>query len=494
MRDKRRAAQFPIGPFGPAGRPGCGALKAGLHVRARRLLADALLGATGAGFGLVLTRRSVDIGPLAVRAALGVAATGGTRVDLGLLGTAQLPTHAGPLALRVTAGPLEVDRAAALLDAVALENARAAAPQQAVALVRQLVPLAGAGALVGATAGTAVATRRWSDVAVGTGIAATALAAAALRGAVTVDRTAWQHPQLTGLLRYAPKLLGDLRAAPQRLERYRAQLVELLATAGEVYQRVADLPAPPAADSIRLVHVSDIHLSPLALPLAQLLVERYDAVAVLDTGDLVDWGTPAEEAFVAEIGKLGVPYVYIKGNHDSAGIAAAVARQPNATVLDGTVTEVAGLTIAGMPDPRFTADKTTGDDHGMPKVAAAAQRFARQLPDGVDIALVHSPAAGRALAGVVPLVLAGDIHRREVRRLGSTTMLVQGSSGGAGLRGVQHQPPVPLTLSVLHLDRDTRRLAAVDEVTLGGLGRTEVSIVRRTVADAEFAARLAEAR
>jgi hypothetical protein len=91
-------------------------------------------------------------------------------------------------------------------------------------------------------------------------------------------------------------------------------------------------------------------------------------------------------------------------------------------------------------------------------------------------------------------VLAGDIHRREVRRLGDTTMLVQGSSGGAGLRGVQQEPPVPLTLSVLHLDRDTRRLTAVDEVTLGGLGHTEVSIVRRTVADAASAEQLAEAR
>jgi hypothetical protein len=103
------------------------------------------------------------------------------------------------------------------------------------------------------------------------------------------------------------------------------------------------------------------------------------------------------------------------------------------------------------------------------------------LPDGVDIALVHSPAAARALAGAVPLVLAGDIHRREIRRVDGTTVLVQGSSGGAGLRGVQQDPPVPLMLSVLHFDPRSRRLTAVDEVTLGGLGRTEVSVVRRNM-------------
>jgi predicted phosphodiesterase len=238
------------------------------------------------------------------------------------------------------------------------------------------------------------------------------------------------------------------------------------------------------------VHVSDIHLSPLALPLAQLLVERYGAAAVLDTGDLVDWGTPAEEAFVAGIGKLGVPYVYIKGNHDSTGIAAAVARQRNATVLDNSITTIAGLTIAGMADPRHTSDKTTGDDQGMPKVTAAAKRFAEDVAGkGVDIALVHSPAAARPLAGEVPLVLAGDIHRREIRHLKTTTVLVQGSSGGAGLRGVQADPPVPLTLSVLHLDRASRTLRAVDDVTLGGLGATEVSVLRRTVAQLAEAVR-----
>jgi predicted MPP superfamily phosphohydrolase len=285
-------------------------------------------------------------------------------------------------------------------------------------------------------------------------------------------------------LAYAPSVLGDLRAAPSRLNRYRAQLVDLLQTATDVQRHLAELPEPPAPGSVRLVHVSDIHLSPLALPLAKALVDRYAAAAVIDTGDLVDWGTPAEESFAAEIGKLDVPYVYIKGNHDSTGIAAAVTRQPNATVLDGTIAEIAGLRFAGMPDPRFTADKTTGDDHGMPKVAAAAQGFAAVVRDAdVDIALVHSPAAARPLAGLVPLVLAGDIHRREVRRLGSTTVLVQGSSGGAGLRGVQQQPPVPLALSVLHIDRATRTLQAVDEITLGGLGRTEVSVVRRRSAE-----------
>ena len=102
---------------------------------------------------------------------------------------------------------------------------------------------------------------------------------------------------------------------------------------------------------------------------------------------------------------------------------------------------------------------------------------------------MHAPAAGRALAGLVPLVLAGDIHRRDVRRYGDTTVLTQGSSGGSGLRGVQQDPPTPVMLSVLFVDRTSRRLWGVDEVTLDGLGGTGVRIVRRTAGELLEAAR-----
>ena len=178
-----------------------------------------------------------------------------------------------------------------------------------------------------------------------------------------------------------------------------------------------------------------------------------------------------------------MPYVFVKGNHDSTGIAAAVARQPNATVLTrgDAPREVAGLRFAGMADPRFTPDKTTGDDHAAQRVGEAARcsRGAARAAVDVDIALAHDPAAGRALDGLVPLLLAGDIHRRDVRRYGDTTVLVQGTSGGSGLRGVQQDPPTPVSLSVLYVDRTTRRLWGVDEVTLGGIGCL-AAVVRRT--------------
>ena len=104
------------------------------------------------------------------------------------------------------------------------------------------------------------------------------------------------------------------------------------------------------------------------------------------------------------------------------------------------------------------------------------------------IALVHDPRQAPPLDGVVPLVLAGHTHERAVSTLGDgTRLMVEGSTGGAGLRGLQGQYPEPLTCTVLYLDPGTGVLRAYDEITLGGLGETEVTI-QRTVLPAVEAA------
>ena len=56
--------------------------------------------------------------------------------------------------------------------------------------------------------------------------------------------------------------------------------------------------------------------------------------------------------------------------------------------------------------------------------------------------------------------------------------MVQGSTGGAGLRALEGEEPTPVTLSVLYLDPETRELVAWDDITLGGLGLTSAEIQR----------------
>jgi predicted phosphodiesterase len=204
---------------------------------------------------------------------------------------------------------------------------------------------------------------------------------------------------------------------------------------------------------------------------------------VLDTGDITDWGSQPENQAIASIGRLRVPYVFIRGNHDSSVTADLVAAQPNATVLDDTATTVAGITVVGARDPRFTPDPAndTGDET-LEATGEDLAGIAQDLPTAPAIAMVHDPKQAPPLDGVVPLVLAGHTHERDVSTLDEgTRLMVEGSTGGAGLRGLQGDYPEPLTCTVLYLDAASGRLTGYDEITLGGLGETEVTIVRTLV-------------
>lgn len=200
------------------------------------------------------------------------------------------------------------------------------------------------------------------------------------------------------------------------------------------------------------------------------------------------WAARAAFVVLTATGALGVPYVFVRGNHDSSTTEAAVAAQPNGIVLDDDATEVAGVRFWGIGDPRFTPDKTEGLDVSEEREAAdafaprASRRLRRHGP--VDVAVVHDPRVAADFGGIVPIVLAGHLHDASMRDLADgTLLLVEGSTGGAGLRALQKDEPVPLVSSVLHLDRDDKTLQAIDRITVSGLGDAGARIERRVIAD-----------
>src|SRR5918912_2084980 len=182
--------------------------------------------------------------------------------------------------------------------------------------------------------------------------------------------------------------------------RYADQLSQLVGNVSRIYTTVSKLPVyEPAANTTRILHVSDLHLNPSAWGLIRTVVQNFDIDAVVDTGDIVDWGSTAEETYVSAISGVKVPYIYVRGNHDSAAIQAAIRRQRNAVVLDGTITTIGGVTIAGIGDPEFTPDKSTpaprADDPAGDPLLRSGEKLAatiRAAKRPVDIAMVHDPA------------------------------------------------------------------------------------------------------
>jgi predicted MPP superfamily phosphohydrolase len=300
--------------------------------------------------------------------------------------------------------------------------------------------------------------------------------------ALTFDRDAVREPTFTGLLTSAPQLVGSAEDIASNFDAYADQLASIVTNVGRLYDTALTLPTfAPGDDTIRLLHVSDLHLSPSAWDVIRAVAEQYDVDVIVDSGDIADHGTGPESSYVTPIADLGRPYVFVRGNHDSVLTQAAVAGNANAVVLAGDPVDVAGVTFLGAPDPRFTPDQTTRGtaDQDLRRGTEDLAEEARSLDPPADVILFHDPTYAELFDGAGPLVLAGHAHRRQTVVLDEgTRVMVQGSTGGAGLRALEGEDPTPVTLSVLYLDPDTRRLVAWDDITLGGLGLTSAEIQR----------------
>ncbi|HEX6497749.1 MAG TPA: metallophosphoesterase [Micromonosporaceae bacterium] len=471
------------------------------HPVVRRLgVGIALVAVTLVGLcaGLLLAgHTSQKVGPFNARFAITPSLHGGTEVDIPPLGSLLLRSHAGPAHLDVQLESLDRDRAEQLITD---PNGVAKASDTAVedvgtGLTRLILQAAGAG-LLGALIVSAIVFRDVRRVALSGGLALATMGLSGGIAAATFRPTSIEEPRYQGLLANAPAVIGDARKIANQYDEYRAELQRLVRNVSKLYGAFSTLPVyEPDVETIRVLHISDMHLNPAAWSVVQTVVDQFGIDVVVDTGDLNDWGSQAESSYVSAIGSLKVPYVYIRGNHDSAVTAAAVAREPNAIVLENSITTVHGVTIAGIGDPRFTPDKTsTSSDpksqrQTVDPVYRSAEKLAATIRASgrrVDIAMIHDPAGAGALGGAAPLVLAGHLHHRETRSLDvppgkpGSLLMVEGSTGGAGLRGLEGDQPTPLELSVLYLNHD-RVLQAYDDITVGGTGQSQVSLQRHIV-------------
>jgi predicted phosphodiesterase len=459
-----------------------------MWLRRVRLIVLAL---AGAAIAVALAgQTSAVVGPFDATVSVRGSWGGETTVLLAPLGEIGFDTHDAPIGLVLRVDQLRLDEAQrfaanpALLELVGGDLADDVRDAVEALVLRVLLA-----AIAGGVAGALIARTHWRSGLGGAAIGGLAVVAVGGTAVATYEPKAIAEPQYRGVLSIAPTAVGSVQTIVENFDRYRIQLAELVGNVATLYQAGERLPdLEPGTETIRVLHVSDVHLNPQAFDLMRQLIGQFDVVAVLDTGDITDWGSEPETQLLGQIPTLGVPYVWVRGNHDSMTTQAAVAAQSNAVVLDGDLREVAGLRIWGIGDPRYTPDKDqpTGGAVEQEAAIAFAPEVARRLaadaggvPASVDVVMVHDHRAARDLAARVELVLAGHTHRAREGRIGrSTRLLVEGSTGGGGLRALQGDEPVPLSASVLYFDRATGDLVAYDRVTVRGLGGAGVTIDR----------------
>ncbi|MEV6836713.1 metallophosphoesterase [Streptomyces sp. NPDC051133] len=442
----------------------------------------------GAWLGLLIVGNvRAPVGPMNTTMALRPSLTGGTKINISPLGALTLDSHVAPVRLDVNVDQLDPLRAQALVD----HPERISGLQDEVAhdvehgtldlAVRSCVAVvAGAGAL-----GLAVYRRPGRAFAAG-GLALALLAASGASAYATWNPKSILEPKFSGLLTSAPSVVGNARSIVTEFDVYQQELARLVTNVTKLYDVASTLPAyQPDPSTIRVLHVSDIHLNPASWKIIASLVEQYKVDVIVDSGDTMDHGTAAENGFLDPVKDLGVPYVWVRGNHDSGITQRYLERMKNVRVLDdGHAETVAGLRFAGIGDPQYTPDRSVVPG-GDASERLAGYRLAGALHDQraagtpVDVAIAHEPSAAREADGDVPLVLCGHLHHEgdEILPYG-TRLRMEGSTGGSGLRAVERKYPAPIEASILYFDRDSHRLQAWDAIKLGGLGQTTAEVSR----------------
>jgi predicted MPP superfamily phosphohydrolase len=453
----------------------------------------ALVGIVGAVVAVqAFAAESVPIGPFSVRldASFG---PGATDIRLPPLGRLRANTHLAPLDLSATLDEVDPDALQNALSGAPLGEMAAGLQSQALDRLRgfavRVLLLGTLGALI-AGALAYRRNRRALKIALLAGVIA--IGGAEVLAYATYDPGAFREPSYTGTLRLAPQLLGSVQGAVERAEYFRDELGRIVTSAGRIYGAVEANPLG-RGDELRVLHISDIHLSPLGMEFALQIAQSWDVDLVVDSGDTSSFGLEPERVILGYVPDFDRPYVWVRGSHDSRSFQAAVAALPNTHVLDGTTATVDGLTFYGLGDPYFV------EDRGAPATDEEITDLVRSvdpevlddveaLPTPPDIVVVHDDRMAESVAGRVPLVLSGHFHRNEASVLNGTLYLQVGTTGGAGPAGTTSEGDQPLSAEILYFrpgEQDGRQhLVAYDVITQ--FAETGDLDVTRTVIEQAF--------
>jgi len=245
---------------------------------------------------------------------------------------------------------------------------------------------------------------------------------------------------------------------------------------------------------------SDLHNNTFGLG---VLERAADGGPVLFVGDLTDRGSPLETNIVRRTARLGHPFLFVTGNHDSDFLAHELAEE-GAVVLTRNgrlrpqggfgpvIYDLNGLRVAGYEDPfeRRSADSFADRYDNTPDPAQQREFFDwfQTVRGKVNVVMVHEPALIapvldqlRSEPPVHPLVfIAGHTHEAKLDRQPGVTVINGGSVGAGGTGNLAERVDLGIARFIYTLKPSFSPLAA-DLVTIDpGTGS---SSARRTRLD-----------
>lgn len=340
------------------------------------------------------------------------------------------------------------------------------------------------GALVALVIATLIWRRlrpRWALLALGGAVTVLGAGASLALADATFDAAAFEQPTYFAK---GEELRRILEVAED--ERVRSAYGSEFASVLRSVSAVLAGPQEPGTPTRTVYLGSDLHANALVVaPLAEAVGNAPFILA----GDFGQRGGAAEARLLApRVAALGNGVIATSGNHDTSGLMDALAARGVTTLGDAgaaapEVASVAGLQVAGFPDPfEWTGDgdpesrPITFDDLPEPETAAAdeVERLVagfRGLRPAPDVAVVHQSGLAEALAerlhddgyGRALVIATGHDHRQRIERYGPIT-IVNGGSIGAG--GVFEAGRAPIGFAELHFAAGAPVLRSVDLIAI----------------------------
>jgi len=438
--------------------------------RAGQLGSAVLVGLLGAWLGAILLGHAeVPMGPFRVEVSAGFG-RGVTDIGLPPFGRVIADTHVAPLRISATLQDVGVERLTEVVGRIGVQGLADQVERDALAEIRRLAVRLLEVSVIGALALAVLVFRtRWKPVLVAGLVSLVAVGGVELLAWRTYRPAAFTEPTYTGSLGPAAKLIGPVREATDRIEDFRAGLQALIVGATRAYTSIQAQPLV-GDDVVRVLHISDIHASPLGMDFARDVADSFDVDLVIDTGDTTSFGTSIENLIATKIPGFERTYLFVRGSHDPMDLQSDIARLPNAVVLDGDVAEVDGLSVYGLGHPAFTpargeeVDAEAFEEESRSAGPVIAQDLAA-LDEPPDIVAVHDDRMAEAVAGEVPLVISGHFHETTARVLNGTLFLRIGTTGSSGAGIFRGLEEIPFSAEVLYFSRGPEaELVAYDVV------------------------------
>jgi predicted phosphodiesterase len=264
-------------------------------------------------------------------------------------------------------------------------------------------------------------------------------------------------PDIPVALRAIEQAQGSARTISEELNEQLVGLARLVAASSR---------RAPGRDLHHLVLASDLHNNLLALP---ALDRAVGSRPLFFAGDLTSSGSPFEFTLLQRVVRIGHPFVFVSGNHDSDALVRRIAlaggivlTQQGRVRADGShgpvIVKVRGLRVAGYADPfeRRAREhfRQLREPRPTPEQQEEFRDWLRPLLGRVDVVLVHSPQlaerAAEELRRIPPrrplVLLTGHTHMQSFRSSTNFVELNGGTVGGGGTGNLEKGQPFGLAV------------------------------------------------